>query len=136
MRRAAALAFITLACRRDRRRLRFLVLLHVGRGRRRRDTYKSVTMSGTFNKTPKVTIPKETGTGNLHTKTLIQGTGTTVTSTAGMVGNYVAYDWSGKTNKLLGSSYTTGAPSVFAGRCFPASRRRSTGRSSAAGCSR
>jgi FKBP-type peptidyl-prolyl cis-trans isomerase len=81
------------------------------------DTYKQVTVTGDFNKAPKVTIPKATGSGALLTKTLIQGTGTTFssTSTQALVGNYVAYDWSGATSKELGSSYTEGTPSVFAG---------------------
>ena len=83
------------------------------------DTYKSVTVSGTFNKAPKVTIPKETGTGALYTKTLIQGTGAKLASTDGMIANYVAYDWSGKTSKLLGSSYTQGSPSIFVGSLLP-----------------
>ena len=83
------------------------------------DTYTSVTVSGTFNKSPKVTIPKETGSGNLYTKTVIQGTGAKLTSTEGMIANYVAYDWSGKTSKLLGSSYTQGSPSIFVGSLLP-----------------
>ena len=78
-----------------------------------------MTVSGTFNKAPKVTIPKETGTGALLTKTVIQGTGAKLTSAEGMIGNYVAYDWSGKTSKLLGSSYTQGAPSIFVGSLLP-----------------
>ena len=83
------------------------------------DSYKSVTVTGTFNKAPKVTIPKETGSGALYTKTVIQGTGATLTASEGMIGNYVAYDWSGKTSKLLGSSYTQGAPSIFVGSLLP-----------------
>ena len=83
------------------------------------DTYTSVTVSGTFNKAPKVTIPKETGTGALLTKTVIQGTGAKLTSSEGLIGNYVAYDWSGKTSKLLGSSYSQGAPSLFPGSLLP-----------------
>jgi FKBP-type peptidyl-prolyl cis-trans isomerase len=83
------------------------------------DTYTSVTVTGAFGKAPKVTIPKETGTGNLLTKTLIQGSGAKLTTSDGMIGNYVAYDWSGKTSKLLGSSYTTGSPSLFVGELLP-----------------
>jgi FKBP-type peptidyl-prolyl cis-trans isomerase len=82
-------------------------------------TYKSVTVTGEFDVAPKVTIPKEKGTGALYTKTLIQGSGAKLTSSAGMVGNYVAYDWSGKTSKLLGSSYAQGAPSLFVGSLLP-----------------
>lgn len=83
------------------------------------DTYKSVTVTGEFDAAPKVTIPKEKGAGALYTKTLIQGSGAKLTSSAGMVGNYVAYDWSGKTSKLLGSSYAQGAPSLFVGSLLP-----------------
>ena len=83
------------------------------------DTYKSVTVTGEFDTTPKVTIPKETGTGTLLTKTLIKGTGAKLTATDGMIGQYVAYDWSGKTSKLLGSSYSQGAPSLFVGSLLP-----------------
>jgi FKBP-type peptidyl-prolyl cis-trans isomerase len=83
------------------------------------DTYKSVTVTGTFNKAPKVTIPKETGTGPLLTKTVIAGTGAKLTSSDGMIGNYVAYDWSGKTSKQLGSSYSQGTPSLFVGSLLP-----------------
>ena len=83
------------------------------------DTYKSVTATGTFGKAPTVKIPAETGTGALYTKTVIQGSGATLTSSEGMVGNYVAYVWSGKTHKLLGSSYTTGKPSLFTGTLLP-----------------
>jgi FKBP-type peptidyl-prolyl cis-trans isomerase len=118
MRRAAALAFIPL--------LAALALAGCGSSSSKpaaasptADTYKSVTVSGTFGKAPKVTIPKEKGNGALLTKTLIQGTGATLTSTDGMIGNYVAYDWSGTTSKLLGSSYSQGAPSLFAGELLP-----------------
>jgi FKBP-type peptidyl-prolyl cis-trans isomerase len=83
------------------------------------DSYKSVTVSGTFDKSPTVKIPKVKGTGDLYTKTVIQGSGATLTAADGMVGNYVAYDWSGKTSKLLGSSYTQGAQSLFVGQLLP-----------------
>jgi FKBP-type peptidyl-prolyl cis-trans isomerase len=83
------------------------------------DTYKSVTVAGAFGKAPTVTIPKVTGTGDLLAKTLIQGSGAKLTTADGLVGNYVAYDWSGKTSKLLGSSYTSGSPSLFVGQLLP-----------------
>jgi peptidylprolyl isomerase len=83
------------------------------------DTYQSVTVTGTFNKAPKVSIPKQKGSGPLLTKTLIQGSGAKLTSSEGMVGNYVAYDWSGTSSKLLGSSYSQGAPSLFTGQLLP-----------------
>jgi FKBP-type peptidyl-prolyl cis-trans isomerase len=83
------------------------------------NTYSAVTVTGAFNKAPTVTIPKETGSGTLLTKTLIKGSGAALTSSEGMIGNYVAYDWSGKTSRLLGSSYTQGTPSLFAGQLLP-----------------
>ena len=83
------------------------------------DSYQSVKVTGSFGKAPTVTIPKVTGTGDLYTKTVIQGTGAKLTTSEGLIGNYVAYDWSGKTSKLLGSSYTQGAPSLFAGSLLP-----------------
>ncbi|HEY6493409.1 MAG TPA: FKBP-type peptidyl-prolyl cis-trans isomerase [Trebonia sp.] len=83
------------------------------------NTYKSVSVTGSFNKAPTVTIPKATGSGALLTKTLIQGTGAKVTSSDGLIGNYVAYDWSGKTSKQLGSSFTQGTPSLFVGPLLP-----------------
>jgi FKBP-type peptidyl-prolyl cis-trans isomerase len=120
MRRAAALAFIPL--------LASVALVGCGSSSSSSsasasaaasDSYTSVTVSGDFNKTPKVTIPKVTGSGALLTKTLIQGTGAALTSSEGMIGNYVAYDWSGKTSKLLGSSYSQGTPSLFVGQLLP-----------------
>jgi FKBP-type peptidyl-prolyl cis-trans isomerase len=118
MRRAAALAFIPL--------LAAVAIAGCGSSSSSKsaaaaptDSYKSVTVTGAFGKAPTVTIPKETGTGALLTKTLIQGSGAKLTSTEGMIGNYVAYDWSGKTSKLLGSSYTQGAPSLFVGSLLP-----------------
>src|SRR5579859_2218298 len=83
------------------------------------DTYKSVTATGTFGKAPTVTIPAATGTGPLYSKTVIQGSGAPLTPSEGMVGNYVVYDWSGKSHKLLGSSYTSGKPSLFTGTLLP-----------------
>jgi FKBP-type peptidyl-prolyl cis-trans isomerase len=79
-------------------------------------TYQRVAVSGTFNKSPTVTIPKVKGSGTLYTKTVIKGSGATLSSTEGMVANYVAYDWSGTTSKELGSSYTSGTPSIFVGQ--------------------
>jgi FKBP-type peptidyl-prolyl cis-trans isomerase len=83
------------------------------------DTYTSVTATGTFGKAPTVTIPKAKGAGALYTKTVIQGTGAKLTSAESLVGNYVAYDWSGTTHKLIGSSYQVGSPALFAGQLLP-----------------
>ena len=79
-------------------------------------TYKQVTVTGAFNKAPTVKIPAVKGSGSLYTKTLIQGSGPTVSSSEGIVANYVAYDWSGAKSTELGSSYTSKVPSIFVGQ--------------------
>ena len=80
-------------------------------------SYNSVTVTGDFNQAPKVTIPKAKGTGDLYTKTLIQGSGATFTNTGtqAVLGNYALYDWSGATSKELGTSFGSGSQSVFTG---------------------
>jgi FKBP-type peptidyl-prolyl cis-trans isomerase len=84
------------------------------------DTYKSVTATGSFGKSPTVTIPAAPGSGALYTKTVITGTGVPLTSSEALVGNYVVYDWSGSTHKLLGSTYSAGGvPTLFAGQLLP-----------------
>src|SRR5487761_1456771 len=59
----------------------------------------AVTASGQFGAAPKVTIPSEKAASALYTKTLIQGSGTT--------------------HKLLGSTYGSGGPTLFAGSMIP-----------------
>jgi FKBP-type peptidyl-prolyl cis-trans isomerase len=83
------------------------------------DTYTSVKATGSFGKAPTVTIPAATGTGALYTKTLIQGTGAALTTKDSLLGNFVMYDWSGKTHKLIGSTYSQGVPTLFAGSLLP-----------------
>jgi len=83
------------------------------------DTNKSVTATGSFGKAPTVTIPAAKGTGPLYTKTVIQGTGSALTTSESLVGNYAVYDWSGKTHKLLGSTYSAGTPTLFSGQLLP-----------------
>src|SRR5215469_8674889 len=56
---------------------------------------------------------------SLYSKTVIQGTGATLTSADSFVGNYAAYVWSGKTHKLAMSTYTTHTPSLFSGQLLP-----------------
>ena len=79
----------------------------------------AMTITGAFNATPHVTIPAQPAVSSLYVKTLIQGTGPKLTSSEGMVGNYVTYDWSGKTSKLIGSSYQGGTPALFVGQLLP-----------------
>jgi FKBP-type peptidyl-prolyl cis-trans isomerase len=83
------------------------------------DTYTSVTATGGFGKAPTVTIPAAAGSGALYTKTLIQGSGPKLTSAQSLLGNFVLYDWSGKTHKLIGSTYSDGVPTLFTGSLLP-----------------
>ena len=79
----------------------------------------TVTATGKFGAAPKVTIPAEKASSALYTKTVIQGTGAPLTKSETLLGNFVLYDWSGKTHKLLGSTYTSGSPTLFAGTMLP-----------------
>jgi FKBP-type peptidyl-prolyl cis-trans isomerase len=83
------------------------------------DTYTSVSATGTFGKVPTVKIPATTGNGALYTKTVIQGTGAPLTTAQSLLGDFVMYDWSGKTHKLIGSTYSNGTPTLFAGSLLP-----------------
>ena len=78
-----------------------------------------VTASGTFGKAPTVTIPSERAASTLYTKTLIQGSGATLTTKQSLLGNFVLYDWSGTTHKLLGSTYSSGSPTLFSTSLLP-----------------
>jgi FKBP-type peptidyl-prolyl cis-trans isomerase len=79
----------------------------------------AVTATGQFGAAPKVTIPAEKAAGALYTKTLIQGTGAPLTTSESLLGNFVLYDWSGTTHKMLGSTFSTGTPTLFAGQLLP-----------------
>jgi FKBP-type peptidyl-prolyl cis-trans isomerase len=80
---------------------------------------QSVTVSGTFDKSPTVKIPHVKAGSNLVTKTLIKGAGTKLTTADSLVGNFVLYDWSGSTPKLLGSTFSSGGPTLFSGQMLP-----------------
>ena len=72
----------------------------------------SVTATGALGKAPKVVIPKAKAASALTVKTVVQGTGPDLTSSEAFVGNFVAYIWSGTTNKLAGSTFTS-SPQLF-----------------------
>ena len=83
------------------------------------DTYKLVTVTGAFGKAPKVKIPAVRGSGALYIKTVIKGTGTKLTKAQSLIGDFAVYDWRGKTHKLIGSTYSTGLPTLFSGPLLP-----------------
>jgi FKBP-type peptidyl-prolyl cis-trans isomerase len=83
------------------------------------DNYTSVTATGAFGSAPTVKIPDAAGSGSLYTKTLIQGSGAKLTTAQSLLGDFVLYDWSGKTHKLIGSTYSEGVPTLFTGALLP-----------------
>jgi FKBP-type peptidyl-prolyl cis-trans isomerase len=83
------------------------------------DTRKLVTVTGAFGEAPKVKIPAVPGSGPLYIKTVIKGAGAKLTKAQSLIGDYAAYDWSGKKHKLLGSSYSSGLPTLFTGPLLP-----------------
>jgi FKBP-type peptidyl-prolyl cis-trans isomerase len=72
------------------------------------DPNSAVTVTGAFGAAPDVTVPPLRANSSFYVKTLIQGTGATMTASDGVVGNVVGYDWSGTTSKLVGSAYSPG----------------------------
>ena len=72
------------------------------------DVNKTVSVSGNFNKPPKVTIPAQTPSSKLAYSTAIKGTGSSLVSGDVTLANVVLYKWSGTTHKLLDSTFTSG----------------------------
>jgi FKBP-type peptidyl-prolyl cis-trans isomerase len=78
----------------------------------------SVSVAGAFGHTPVVTIPKLNANNKLTVKTVIHGTGTTVTKTDAMAANFVLYFWAGKSSTLKANTFTQN-PTVIGGTMLP-----------------
>ena len=78
----------------------------------------SVTATGSFGKTPTVDIPKAKAGGTLAVKTLIQGTGATLTKSDVIATNYVVYFWDG-TNSSLKENTFTSSPTIIPNSLLP-----------------
>ncbi len=78
----------------------------------------SVTATGSFGKAPAVTIPKAKAGGNLAIKTVIQGTGTTLTKSDALAANFVLYFWDGTSSALKANTFTSN-PTVIGGSMLP-----------------
>jgi len=87
----------------------------------------SVTAKGSFGSSPSVTIPKQKPTGTLAVKILIQGTGPTITKSDLFLSNFTIYVWSGTTNKLLDSTYSS-SPQVLPASLLPGIQSAVTGK--------
>ena len=78
----------------------------------------SVTATGAFDKTPTVNIPKSKPGNSLTVRTLIQGTGTTLTKSDVMAANFVLYFWDGTTSALKQNTFTS-SPAVISSNLLP-----------------
>jgi FKBP-type peptidyl-prolyl cis-trans isomerase len=78
----------------------------------------SVTVGGVFGTTPVVKIPKLHADNKLTVKTVIEGTGPTVTKSDAMAANFVLYFWDGTTNTLKANTFTSN-PTVIGGTMLP-----------------
>lgn len=88
-----------------------------------------VSASGAFGKEPTVTIPKAKAGASLEVKTLINGTGATLTSSDAFLGNYVVYSWDGTSHALKGSTYASGeTPTLFSTPLLPGLSTALTGK--------
>jgi len=87
----------------------------------------SVTAKGSFGSSPSVTIPKQKPTGTLAVKILIQGNGPTITKSDLFLSNFTIYVWSGTTNKLLDSTYSS-SPQVLPASLLPGIQSAVTGK--------
>src|SRR5581483_11587288 len=81
-------------------------------------TGSAVTAAGAFGTMPKVTIPKKKPDDKLTVKTLIQGTGSTVTNKDSLITNFVLYYWDGTTSSQKASTYGR-TPSLIGGTMLP-----------------
>jgi peptidylprolyl isomerase len=66
-----------------------------------------VKVTGTFGKAPDVTIPAAKAGSKLDITTPIQGSGQVLASGDDVLANLAIYVWSGKTHKLLDSTFTS-----------------------------
>jgi FKBP-type peptidyl-prolyl cis-trans isomerase len=79
---------------------------------------QSVSAGGSFGKAPSVKIPSQKAGKDLYVKTEVQGSGPVLTKSDAFLTNYVVYLWSGKTHKLVLSTYTS-TPQVLSGSLLP-----------------
>ncbi len=71
----------------------------------------AVKVSGSFNTTPTVTIPKQKASSNLVISTPIKGGGSVLKTGNSALANVAIYKWTGTSNTLVESTFGTGAQS-------------------------
>jgi len=87
----------------------------------------SVMATGGFGKAPTVKIPATKAGTNLFVKTEVQGNGQKLAKNEAFLSNYTVYIWSGKTHKLVLSTYTH-TPQVLSGTLLPGLQTALTGK--------
>ena len=78
----------------------------------------AVTVNGAFGKTPVVNIPKLKASNKLTVKTVIHGTGATVSNTDSMAANFVLYFWDGTGSTLKANTFIQN-PTMIGGTMLP-----------------
>src|ERR1700736_4221427 len=78
----------------------------------------SVTVAGAFGATPVVKIPKLDANNKLSVRTVIPGTGSTVTKADAMAANFVLYFWTGNSSTLKANTFSQN-PTVIGGTMLP-----------------
>jgi peptidylprolyl isomerase len=78
----------------------------------------SIAVTGAFGKTPTVTIPKLKADNTLTIKTIIHGTGATLTKSDALAANFVLYFWDGTSSSLKANTFTSN-PTVIGGTMLP-----------------
>jgi FKBP-type peptidyl-prolyl cis-trans isomerase len=86
----------------------------------------AVKVAGAFGTTPVVNIPKLKATSKLTVKTIIPGTGATVTKTDSMAANFVLYFWDGTSSALKANTFSSN-PTMIGGTMLPGLETALTG---------
>ena len=79
----------------------------------------AVKVTGTFNKTPAVTIPAEKASTNLVVSTPIKGSGAKLGAGDAALANLVVYKWSGTKHSLVDSTFGSGPQMIPAQMGLP-----------------
>jgi FKBP-type peptidyl-prolyl cis-trans isomerase len=95
------------------------VLAGCGGGSSSGNANDAVKVTGSFDKTPTVTIPAEKASTNLVVSTPIQGTGAPLVAGNSALANVAVYKWSGATHKLVDSTFPSGPQMIPANAGLP-----------------
>lgn len=79
----------------------------------------SVKVSGSFDKTPKVSIPAKKASSELEVSTPIKGSGATLKSGDSALANIAVYKWTGAKHTLVDSTFGTGPQMIPAQMGLP-----------------